>query len=380
METTSTKNIEFQDLSKSERVFIDRIRGLSIIRVVLVHLGLSWFYTPYSQFVHNLLPLLFFVSGAVSFYSLSRSNGFGLYLIKRLLSIVGPFYVIALSAMVVFWIYNNQAPSFNIKEIVRWLTIIPESSDTPFPMGQIWFIHAMVIIVLVTVPFLVMARNSSVPLLFLIIFSIVLSVFHQSIGVSNNFSILGHNFYQGLVNVGFFVFGALYYKRLELFDFKFLLGLLIVSMTVALTNVFWLNVDVNMANHTYAPDTYYLSGSYAAILSVLLLKRLINKILDDWSLADRVVLFFSKHAYSVFIVHSFSIYFLETKFGLVNVIDDLVLAAVKIFSVFMISAAISVPVTWATNWVTGKAKGRIQSIISQDSKRSDQLTSAKPLD
>ncbi|RBP25682.1 surface polysaccharide O-acyltransferase-like enzyme [Marinobacter pelagius] len=380
METTSIKNIEFQDLSKSERVFIDRIRGLSIIRVVLVHLGLSWIYTPYSQFVHNLLPLLFFVSGAVSFYSLSRSNGFGLYLIKRLLSIVGPFYVIALSAMVVFWIYNYQFPTFNIKEIVRWLTIIPESSDTPFPMGQIWFVHAMVIIVLITVPFLVMARSSSLPLLFLIVLSIVLSVFHQAIGVSNNFSILGHNFYQGLVNVGFFVFGALYYKRLEFFDFKCLFGLLIVSITVALTNVFWLNVDVNMANHTYAPDTYYLSGSYSAIIFVLLLKRLINKILDNWSLADSVVLFFSKHAYSVFIVHSFSIYFLETKFGLVNVIDNPALAAVKVASVFIISAAISVPVTWVTNWVTGKAKEKIQSFFSQDLKGCDRLQSTRPLD
>jgi len=79
------------EISSSDQHYINIMRGISILRVVLVHLGLSWFYPPYSQYVSIFLPVLFFVSGAVSYYSFLRSKAVVVYLIKRLSLILVPF-------------------------------------------------------------------------------------------------------------------------------------------------------------------------------------------------------------------------------------------------------------------------------------------------
>ena len=81
------------DISPQNQHYINVMRGISIIRVVLAHLGLSWFFSPYSQYIGILFPVLFFVSGAVSFYSFSRASGIIEYLIKRLVLVLTPFYL-----------------------------------------------------------------------------------------------------------------------------------------------------------------------------------------------------------------------------------------------------------------------------------------------
>lgn len=335
-----------------ERVFIDRLRGLSIIRVVLVHLGLSWFYPPYSQFFHNLLPILFFVSGAVSYYSCLRSNSGGRYLFRRSLSMVGPFYVIAFFSLIVYWLWTATVPGFDISAILRWITIIPNSQDTPFPMGQIWFIHAMVIIVFLSFPVFLMSRHSVIPLVLCIFLSIALSVMHQAYDINSYFYFMGHNLYQGLVNLGFFAFGALYYRKLEQLRAGRIFILLALSLAVVLFNIIGLNVDVNMANHSYAPDTYYLSASFCAIFIVILVKRLINFVCDSLRWLDAFIHFYSKHAYSVFIIHSFSVFWLEQQFHLTDVKSDPLLGVVKVLMVFLISSVLAIPSTWLSKKLT----------------------------
>lgn len=147
-------------ISPTDALFLDRARGLSILRVVLVHLGLSWFFPPYSQFVHMFLPLLFFVSGAVSFYSFKRAPGVGNYSLRRLLSIVMPYYVIIAGAFLYVWLTELRLPQFHGSELLDWLFINPDVADMPFPMGQVWFIHAMAIMIILALPVFLASRNS----------------------------------------------------------------------------------------------------------------------------------------------------------------------------------------------------------------------------
>ncbi len=92
-------------IGREQRDFIDCLRGLSILRVVLGHLGLFWLLRPYSEFLHALLPLLFFVSGAVSFGSFLRSDNSGRFLLRRLVLIISPYYALLAVALPLglFW-------------------------------------------------------------------------------------------------------------------------------------------------------------------------------------------------------------------------------------------------------------------------------------
>jgi len=369
---------ELQDTARwvipsDERLFIDRLRGLSIIRVVLVHLGLSWFFPPYSQFFHNLLPVLFFVSGAVSHFSYLRSMNAGHYLLKRFLSMVGPFYIIGFSSILIYCLINLQSPEFDFFAIVRWLTVIPSNADTPFPMGQVWFIHAMVIIVIISFPFFVISKASVAPLILCAIGSFIISLAHQAYDINSYFYFFGHNLYQGVVNLGFFAFGALYYRKEHWFSFSVLGSLAIIVFIVFAYNIFSLNVDINMANHSYAPDSYYLSASFLAIFLVLLAKPIINNVLNYLVFFDKFVLFFSKHAYSIFIIHSFSVYWLEVQFSLVDVASNVYLALIKVISVFIISSVLAIP----TTWLSKKLTNALQSFILGGSRRSDPIEAEK---
>lgn len=369
---------ELQDTARwvipgNERLFIDRLRGLSIIRVVLVHLGLSWFYPPYSQFFHNLLPVLFFVSGAVSHFSYLRSLKAGHYLLKRFLSMVGPFYVIGFFSVLIYWIINFQSPDFDFWAIVRWLTIVPGSGDTPFPMGQIWFIHAMVVIVFVSFPFFVLSKNSVIPLVICILSSFFIAVAQQAYDINGYFYIFGHNLYQGIVNLGFFAFGALYYRKAHWFSFYVLSLLALSALIIVVSNIFIFNVDINMANHSYAPDTYYLAASFLAVFLVVMAKPIIDYVLNSVGVFDAIVLFFSKHAYSVFIIHSFSVYWLEIQFDLVDVASNLYLALIKVISVFVISSALAIP----TTWLSKKLTNAFQNFLLNKGRRPDELEADK---
>lgn len=98
------------DIIGDDRDYLDLVRGISITRVVLVHLGLSWFFSPYSDFIHAFMPLLFFVSGAVSYNSYLRSNSLSVYLFKRLSSIYIPYIlVISISILVSYFFLKNYS-------------------------------------------------------------------------------------------------------------------------------------------------------------------------------------------------------------------------------------------------------------------------------
>jgi hypothetical protein len=241
-------------ISPNDALFLDRARGLSILRVVLVHLGLSWFFPPYSQFVHLLLPLLFFVSGAVSFYSFKRASGVGGYSLRRLLSIVMPYYVIVVGAFFYVWLTELRLPQFDGLELLNWLLINPDVAAMPFPMGQVWFIHAMAIMVIVALPVFFISRKSPLPLLLGTILSVVLTLVHQIYDISKLFYLFGHNFYQAFSNIGFFLFGAFYYSTKHMFTSRTLLVLLTLCVLSLVANVVVFDVEINMAQHTFSPD------------------------------------------------------------------------------------------------------------------------------
>ena len=340
------------DIIKNDRTFLDLLRGVSITRVVLVHLGLSWFYSPYSDFVHSFMPILFFVSGVVSFNSYLRSETMALYLYKRIISIYIPYLLLILISLFIDHLLVGGS-SYNVMDKIIYILTINLAEYPmymPYPLGQVWFLHALIIIIIITAPLFYYKTASNILLLIIIIMSIVLSVVQMQLDLSKYMYLAGHNMYQPLVNSGFFAFGALCYFKGYQNHACVLMRLIVVSLLIFLLMLFCVE-DINMYKHIYAPDIYYISLSYLIILSILYFKNHFVAFLERFYFVNYFFLFMSNNAYSVFLLHSFALWFVHNKVGIASVKHNYGMAVIKIIAVFAVTCAMSIPFTKITNIV-----------------------------
>ena len=143
-------------INNIDREFINILRGASVLRVVLVHLGLGWFFLPYSSYIGIFFPTLFFVSGAVSYNSFQSSTSKGLYLFKRCRGIMLPFFIFMLPVAIIF---APQKFSWSYDVISSWLLLKPSNGFFPFPIGQIWFITCLLVIACITFPLFIIDKK-----------------------------------------------------------------------------------------------------------------------------------------------------------------------------------------------------------------------------
>lgn len=338
------------EISAKDRNYVDLMRGISITRVVLVHLGLSWFYPPYSQFINVFLPVLFFVSGGVTFFSFKRAANTSTFLSNRLISIFVPYLLIIGVSFLTLWLYQLSVPAFNISSVVSWLTFNPHAvpDSMPFPLGQVWYLHALVIIILTAPITFTLAMKNSFWLLVPVIVSIVLGLVQHFIDIGRNTFLLGHNMYQPIVNMGFFMFGAFFYTQRSWFTTrKNSLFLLFFLMMGVISGVLQPQ-DMLMSKHIYAPDFYYLMCSFAAIFLFLAMQEPITWICEKISPLKKFFLYMSRHSYSVFLLHSLVLIKIHTWFDLGNIADDPKKAFIKIIAVLFFTCVLAYPFSMMT--------------------------------
>ena len=335
-------------LNQDDRLFLDRLRGLSIIRVVLVHLGLSWFYPPYSQFVLVFLPILFFVSGAVSFPVFLRAQNSLHYTVKRLSSVIIPYYVIAAFIVISIFVFSSFQYSLSVKTTLRWLLVSPTSEMTPFPLGQIWFLRALLVISILSIPVYVLCRDNLNYLLAPIVVSIVATYYQTYYDIYHYFYIGYFNLYQPMVHAGFFFLGSFYYAKKRDIGLQTLLILTFGSAAVSAFAFVDAGLALNMAGHSFAPNLYYIGVSFSVIFLTILSKPFIQNAFYRLKRFDWFVLLYGKHAYSVFIIHSGTIYFSKVVFGWTNAMNRPTIALAKMFFVLIGSLFLAIPVTVIT--------------------------------
>ena len=342
-------------ISARDETFIDYLRGLSILRVVLAHLGLSWIFPPYSEFVMALLPILFFVSGAVSFFSFRRASSSGFFLLRRALMLTIPVYVLAVIGGAVRAVMAGSVESFEWIYVLSWLLLNPGAHMMPFELGQIWFLRALLIITFLAIPVFVAARRSDHALLVPVLLSTILVTLQLFHDIADSFYRGGFNFYQPLANMGFFFFGAWYFAQrargVDRVSWLITAGLL--GLSVATGSV--VHPDVGLADHTYSPNLYYVAASYFAICLAVRLQPVIEIAVGRFTWVERGTLFFSRHAFSVYLLHSFVLIVSERSFGLVDVMGDPIRAATKVGFVVVGSMVAAIPLTWLSRLVRARA-------------------------
>lgn len=328
-------------ISNSDAWFIDRLRGFSIMRVVLMHLGLGWIFTPYSQLLGAFLPVLFFVSGAVSFFSYQRSRSVNEFLLKRLPALLIPYYLIV-GIMLLFWQAWYGALDFIL--LMDWLLLVPNSSDYPMPMTHIWFLHALAIMTFISVPIFCVSKNGSLALIVSIFLLFIVSNVQSVAEISKMTDLGGHNMYQALSCLPCFLLGALYYRNRDFFSVKINIFICVIFILLAIANVSLFELPFKLSENSYAPNGYYVSSSIAALFLLLALQNPITTILNKITALDWATVFFCRHAYPIYILHPLFIIVSEEFFGWKDVMDRPIFALMKILFVVLASCFVAIPI------------------------------------
>lgn len=361
-------------VSLEDRLFIDRLRGFSILRVVLAHLGLVWIYPPYSSAFSVFLPILFFVSGSVSYQSFLRSENTQNYLVKRLLSLLLPYYVIVALVFVVFWSARLQLPQFNPSLLFRWITLNPPQSSYPYPLGQIWFLHTLAVVTIFSPLFFILIRGKKIYGLYLISFSIVFSALQMFFNIEKIMIIFGHTFYNSFVAISYYCAGAILFSYEYEIRRKIALYVALLCFPLASSLPTLLKFSVDFRDHSFAMDLYYTSGSFLVISIILVFQRSIDRFCIKMKLVDILLKFASKHSYSIFMIHSYVVVFAEKYLGLISVRNNPLMALSKVVFVLLFSCIMAVPVTYLCNifleWFLLLAKKIIKNNSTQILKRS----------
>lgn len=338
-------------LSHEDSRFLAYLRGVAILAIVVVHLG-GWVLPPYTEFLVVFVPVFFFLSGAVSYYSFQRAQSTLNYLAKRLVGMFLPYYLLCVFWLVVYVAVNSALPAFSGHDLLCWLTIRPANSAMLFSLGQVWFLHTLVVILVASPVFFELFRRAPRILAAIMILPIALATTQMFCDIDNYFYLAGNNFYKPIVHSFFFVLGCVFFASPGIRKKSLLTGLALVALLASCCLVELFRVDINCSEHTFAPDLYYVAVSLCAIAVLLISQPLLLGVCDKIHLADITLKFLHRYTFPIFLLHSFAVYVSEELFGLVHPKSGyLQYAATKFTIVMLITCILAIPFGFASTWL-----------------------------
>ena len=345
------------DLIQTDRMFIDHLRGILIFRVILAHLGLSWIWMPYSSYIGIFLPPLFAISGAVSLYSFYRSSNIRLFLLKRLPQLLVTYYVI-----LIFGYCATLLEGHNIQgNIINILLLNIPNIEMPIPLGQVWFLRTLIISTIICVPIFQLSQNNRNWLLLPIAIATALSTTALTTDHSLYLEIpFGNklNIQQPLIASGFYCLGAWLIGSNRNKAVLFLISVSLFVSSYLVSNSIN-NFNYVLEDHAYQFDLYYFLLGSATLLCLLSFEKIFESTIKIIKPINGILLFFSKHAFIIFLIHGYFIYLSEEYFGLLNVSANIPAALLKITFVIAGSCAISLLLTPISKLTTIKIQAMI---------------------
>ncbi len=284
------------------------------------------------------------ISGSVSVYSYERSKKLSTYYFKRYTSLIIPYILLAFLSFIVFLVQHQALPNFSLKNLLLWFQIRPSNDISPFPIGQVWFLHTLVFITLISPLYFTLLKKSKIiisSLLFIIISMSLIPLIYKNEKILQFF---GNDLFKPLIHSSFYIFGALYFSNKAIQTTKFKILLIGLGVTFSIILTISLKLDIDYEGHTFPPDMLFVAGSFTAIGIALLLKRYIAAIAKQSNLVKGAFNFFHKHTMSVYLIHTFAIYLVETIGGLTEPNEKSIsYGIIKLISVMILTAILAIP-------------------------------------
>jgi peptidoglycan/LPS O-acetylase OafA/YrhL len=311
-------------------------------------------FRPYSEFLLVFVPIFFFISGAVSYNSYQRSSSVVKYLEKRVIGLLVPYYLICIVWLAVYIALNASLPSFYITQLLSWLSIKPigDIAAFPIPVGQVWFLHTLLIISLMSPLYFEMYQRNRWILTLVVTLLIVLS------GVQVNrdihyYSCFASILYKPLVHSIFFIFGFVYYFSDAPHKIFYLAAIIIFCLIISIAMITSFRIDIDCLPHTYDPDLYYVSGSLIAIAGFLILQDTILYLCKRVNYVAFFLRYMHRYTFSIYLLHGFSIYLAESMFSLVHPKGNFIFYGIVKFTVVLIMTCImAFPFEIFSTWLT----------------------------
>lgn len=341
-------------LSREDSQYIYRLKGIAILTVVFGHLGLGWIFPPYCSYINLVVPLFFFCSGYLLPFMISKKGNTLSFWSKRIWNLIIPFYTIYFTALIISALLNEDFSQLNAPHFVRILILAPLQNETPYPLGQIWFLRVLLFVIFVS-PLVMFIRDKIGNLAFTIpiFLALILSAVQNVAKVHGHFYYVGHSLYQEIVYGSFYFFGTILacvdWRKIRLSISVISLITLIVAVTI---NTILLG-SFNLSHHSYAPDSYYYLLGLVFILSMLMFAHTLTKLIEMITPISWLVDYSGRVSYSLFLIHSFFIMFTENQWGWVGVKDKPALALAKVLFVVIASLIVSYPITRITHLLNG---------------------------
>lgn len=214
----------------------------------------------------------------------------------------------------------------------------------PFPVGQVWFLHTLFIITLISPLYFIIQKKNEIMLFMIMATLIFLSGVQLFIDIDNLFYFKHNNLYKPLVHSSFYIFGIIAFSsnRMRSLKFTTIFFVSCIALSVILAQVLNLNIDYEF--HTFAPDLYYVAGSFSAIFIALIFQKKFPLAIQSNFFIEYFFKFFHRHTFSIFLLHSFAIYLSETIGGLVNPQEKTITyGIVKLMVVLIITCLLVIP-------------------------------------
>ncbi len=348
-------HIKPTELSASNRSYIDQLRGFSILRVMLVHLGLSWFFPPYSTYIGAFLPLLFFVSGAVSYYSFQRANSVSKFLLKRLLSILVPYYLLVL--MIVF--FSFFIDSWSTSNLINWLLIAPDTNQLPFSLAQTWFLQTLFLISFISIPIFYLAKKSLNYLYGITIVCLVIILINSFHNIHNSLFLFGViDLYSAFSNSFFFLLGCIYFINEDKLNKTYAL---LCALALILAGIFLIyqTSDYSLGSHRSSPTIIYVFFAVGLSSLLLIYKDKLQMLLNTLYPIKSLLIYCSKHSYSLYLLHTLVLGAFEAYIFKEALTGQHLLALLKLFLVISVTIIIAPIFTQLSSSILLKLKGRL---------------------
>ena len=258
-------------LTPRDSLLINRYRGLSIMRVVLVHLGLSWFFPPYSTYVGMFLPILFFCSGYLSLFLYRNRTSDRDFMIRRLTGIFIPFYLIYAVASLVSLALGQGNGFGSLAGVLQALIIAPETAQMPYPLGQIWFLRVVVFCTLFSPFFFKLSERRSLFLLAPVLAGAVVAVL-RGVGLAgSHVTLVGYNILQCITYGAFYFLGSYFFALDWRTMRRRILAAMGLLLLAGLVGYRFSNGSLDLGDHSFIPDLFYFSLGTIGILLVMVL-------------------------------------------------------------------------------------------------------------
>ena len=297
-------------LSELDIEKISCMRGFSMLTIVFGHVGGYWFMEPYSSYLHFWgSGFLFFLSGVIVYNNYIKINNIKLFYIKRITSLLVPYYIICAISLLVFFIENKHLPEVNFLNTYLWLTIQPKNDIMPFPLGQVWFLKTYFLIFLMSPVLFFFARNIKI-LIFYFIFVMLIVYSGYYVDINDRMIFVNVNIYRIIFFSTIFMFGVAFYKYHYFKNNAFILFLIFFVLFGTfrmIYNGFDLNIKSSFLNHdlSYFYGTLFFSFITIKTSKIFLIEKLVFIKLKN------ILVFINNNIFSIFLIHSFVIYLLE---------------------------------------------------------------------